>query len=68
MSLRDAICFCILAEGEICKKRDMSLRDEKREFISYRTRTQASVYRICEANISHRRKAIYRSKHDCALN
>lgn len=50
------------------QKRDISFQDAicrfaaRKEFISYRTRTKASVYRICEANISHRRKAIYRGK------
>ena len=54
--------FAFLAAGEICKKREMRLR-RVNEGIYIISRGRAAVtYRICEANISHCRKAIYRRK------
>ena len=59
--------------------RDISLREaiyltvryvpsaREKECISYRARTKGSVYRICEANISHRR-ALSRQRRDSDMH
>ena len=61
-----AICFCILAKGELCQKRDISfgcdmpLRGVK-EFISYRMRTKRAYIAFAQ-QIYRTAQAVYRNE------
>ena len=53
--------FAYSPKASYAKKRDMCLRHVFRNSYHIARETKYSVYRICEANISHRREAIYRN-------